>query len=187
MLNQFLDKYIFTNTLTYKQNNFSLVNIPFVIFPTDLLFSLISDNDINKRKDLYYKIKESSIKYFMPKFKELRMDGKKQIDFVKTLFIASGWGSIQFIDLDAEGKKAIVIIENSPFATTLKGKVDFPVDIIPRAILASLLEVVFLSEIDCVESECKAVNGEKCKLILKPTSEFDFNSAIVREQLRVEE
>ncbi len=187
MLNQFLDKYIFTNTLNYKQNNFSLVNIPFLIFPTDLLLELISDKDVLKRKELYYKIKESSTKYFMPKFKELRMDGKKQIDFVKTLFVASGWGSISFIDLDFEGKKAIVIIENSPFANKLKGKVDFGVDIIFRAVLASLLSVVFSCEIDCVESECQAVSGEKCKLILKPTVEFDFNSKIVREQLHLED
>lgn len=186
MLNQFLDKYIFTNTLTYKQNNFHLVNIPFVIFPIDLLVDLIKDSDVEQRKDLYYKIKESSKNYFMTKFTELKIDDKRQIDFVKNFFIASGWGSINLIDVDFDGKKAIIIVENSPFVKSLKGKVNFEVDIIMRSIFASLFSRVFVEDIECVESECSVISGEKCKFILKPASEFDFNSKIVRNQLRVD-
>lgn len=186
MLNQFLDKYIFTNTLTYKQNNFSLVNIPFLIFPVDLLVELVNEKDFEKRKELYYKVKSSSTKNFMPKFDELKIDGKKQLDFVKTLFIASGWGNINLVDLDEEGKKAIVVIENSPFAKELKGKTDFAVDMITRGILASLFSDFFKTDVDCVESECMAISGEHCKLIIKPHSEFDFTKKIVQEQLNVE-
>ncbi len=186
MLNQFFDKYIFTNTLKYQQNNFLLVNIPFVIFPTDILIDFISKSNVEQRKDIYYGVKESSMKYFMPKFDELRIDGKKQIDFVKTFFIASGWGNINFIDLDFEGKKSIVVLENSPFVNTLKTKVDFEVDIIIKAVLASLFSDVFNEDVECVESECKAMGNEKCKFIIKPKTECDFNSKIVRDQLRVE-
>lgn len=186
MLNQFLDKYIFTNTLTYKQNNFSLVNIPFLIFPIDLLIDLVNESDKEKRKELYYKVKKSSKKNFMPKFDELKMDGKKKLDFVKTLFVASGWGNITIVDLDESGKKAIITIENSPFAKELKGMVDFPVDTITRGILASLFSDVFKEEVECVESECKAVSGEHCKLIIKPHNEFDFTKKIVQEQLNVD-
>lgn len=186
MLNQFLDKYIFTNTLTYKQNNFHLVNIPFLIFPVDLLVELIKESDIGKRKEIYYKIKESSANYFLPKFDEIKLDGKKQLDFVKTFFIASGWGSINLIDVDFEGKKAIIIVENSPFVKQLKGKVDFEVDLILRGVFASLFSEIFKENIECVESECGAVNGEKCKFIIKPASEFDFNNKVVRNQLMVE-
>lgn len=186
MLNQFLDKYIFTNTLTYKQNNFHLVNIPFLIFPVDLLIELIKESDVEQRKELYYKIKESSSNYFLPKFNEIKIDGKKQIDFVKTLFIAFGWGSVNLIDIDFESKKSIIIVENSPFVKPLKGKVNFEVDLILRAVFASLFSEIFKENIECVESECSAISGEKCKFIIKPATEFDFNNKLVRSQLRVD-
>jgi predicted hydrocarbon binding protein len=187
MLNQFLDKYIFTNTLTYKQNNFSLVNIPFTIFPVDLLLELVGQEDKEKLKEIYYIVKKSSKENFMPKFDELKMDGKKQVDFVKTLFMASGWGNIQIVDLDSEGKKAIVVVDNSPFAKELKGKAKNPVDVIIRGVLASLFSDVFKVDVECVESECMAVKGEHCKFVIKPHSEFDFTKKIVSEQLNVED
>ena len=82
-----------------------------------------------------------------------------------------------------EGKKAIVVVDNSPFAFALKGKLSFPVDVFLRGTLAGIFSKLFEEDIDCVEVECAALTSERCKFILKPKTEFDFANAIVGQQL----
>lgn len=183
MLNRFYDKYIFTNTLKYTHNNFSLVNIPFLMIPIDILMILVATQDNEKQKEIYNSFKESTIKNFMPKFKELGIEESKKLDFVKNFFIGSGWGFIQIIDLDNAGKKAIVTIDNSPFVENLKGKTKIAIDSILRGILAGLFSHIFNEDIDCVEVECVALGAKNCKFIIKHKSEFDLEKKIVREQL----
>ena len=47
MINSFLDKYIFTGGLKYSHNNFFLMEIPFLMVPTELLVSLAQKGDKN--------------------------------------------------------------------------------------------------------------------------------------------
>ena len=183
MLNQFFDKYIFTNTLKYTHNNFYLVNVPFVISPTGMYLSLLAKKNPSFHKEMYYLIKEGMAKEFMSRFYEIGIDNAKEIDFVRAFFMASGWGSIQIINLEAESKRAIITVDNSPFASELKGKVDFPIDTFLRAALAGLFSHYFKTNVDCVESECAANTAKSCKFIIKPATEFDFSSKLVQEQL----
>ncbi len=183
MLNQFFDKYIFTNTLKYTHNNFFLVDVPFLIIPVDVLIEMIKSSDKEFRRKIYSMFKESTKKDLLPRFAKLGLEKNKKLDFVKTFFIASGWGKIDVIDLDVETKRAIIVLENSPFANELKGKVNFEVDIISRAILAGVFSEFFGEEIDCVEVECACMNKPACKLIIKPTAEFDLSKEIVQDQL----
>ncbi len=186
MLNRFLDKYIFTNMIRFKDNNFHMMNIPFLIFPIDALISLSSVNDAEKQKQFYLAFKDSSKKFFMPRFKEIGIDNKKKMDFLKDFFSASGWGVVQIIDLDFETKKSIIILDDSPFAKQLKGKTKFPSDNILRGIFAGIFSILFEDDIDCVEVECFALNAKSCKFVIKRKSEFDFGNKIVKEQLFVE-
>jgi predicted hydrocarbon binding protein len=186
MLNQFFDKYIFTNTLKYKNNNFFLVNIPFLIIPVDILVDLVKDKDINEHKKLYEKVRESVKSSLVPRFEAMGLEKGKQLELIKTFFVASGWGSLKLVDLDEQTKRAIAVLEHSPFAIELNGKVKFAVDVFMRGILAGLFSAVFKEEIACVETECAAINSERCKLILKPKTEFDFSKKIVQDQLDTE-
>ena len=183
MLNRFYDKYIFTNTLKYTHNNFSLVNIPFLMVPLDILSTLVSTQDLEKHKEIYSSFKESTKDNFMPKFKELGIEESKRLEFVKAFFIASGWGFIQIINLEKETKKAIVTVDNSPFASSLQGKSKIAVDSIIRGVLSGLFSNLFEDDVDCVEVECVALGSKNCKFIIKPKSEFDLEKEIVREQL----
>jgi predicted hydrocarbon binding protein len=187
MLNKFFDKYIFTSTLKYKNNNFFLVNIPFLIVPVDLLVDLIKDKDIKEHKRIYREMKESVKEKLVQRFEAMGLEKSKRLELIKTFFVASGWGAIQLVDLDEEAKRAIAVIDNSPFATELKGKAKFPVDVFMRGILAGLFSSIFEENIDCVETECAALNSKNCKLILKPTTEFDLSKKVVQEQLPLEE
>ena len=183
MLNKFFDKYIFTNTLKYLHNNFYLVNIPFLVMPIDLLISLCAKKNISHHKELYSLFKESVQKNFMPRFDGMGVGEQKELDFLKTFFTASGFGLIEMIDFDETAKRAIIIVDNSPFANELKGKVDFHADTILRGIFAGVFSDIFKQDVDCVEAECFALNDKSCKFVIKPKNEFDLEKNIVREQL----
>jgi predicted hydrocarbon binding protein len=49
--------------------------------------------------------------------------------------------------------------------------------------LAGLFSKIFNEDIDCVEVDCAALSGDKCKFIIKPKTEFDFSNLIVQQQL----
>lgn len=179
MLNKFLDKYIFTNTLRYIHNNFFLVNIPFLIVPVDLLSTLNNIGDISKQKEIYFHIKESTKKNFMPRFNELSIEDNSKLNFVKNFFVASGWGAIEIIDFDKEAKRALIIVDNSPFAIQVKGKVDRPMDNILRGIFSGVFSIIFKEDVDCVETECFAMNAKSCKFVIKPKTEFDLENKLL--------
>jgi len=183
MLNQFFDKYIFTNTLKYTHNNFYLVNVPFVISPVDIFLSLLKSNDVDLHKKIYLAIKEDTKSNFLKRFSELGITEEKELDFVRAFFIASGWGSLQIIDHDKGSKRAIIVLDNSPFATALIGKADLGVDTFLKGVLAGLFSKIYKDDIECVESECVALGAKSCKFILKPKAEFDLSKKVVQDQL----
>jgi predicted hydrocarbon binding protein len=159
------------------------MNIPFVIAPVETLIGIAGVNDVEFHKKIYLAVKQSTKDSL---FKDLSLtftEKKKELEFVENFFTASGWGAIQGIDVQFEGKKAIVVVENSPFASALKGKLTFPVDAFLRGTLAGIFSKLFEEDIDCVEVECQALTSERCKFILKPKTEFDFANAIVGQQL----
>lgn len=186
MLNSFFDKYIFTNTLKYTHNNFFLVDMPFVIAPISILLNLAGSQDIAFQRKLYVEVKNSSRSYFLEKVSGFGLDKEKQLKFVEEFFIGSGWGTISAVDLKFESKRAIVVVDNSPFVAELKGKSKVAVDVFLRGVLAGLFSRIFNENIDCVEVECAALNFERCKFIIKPQQEFDFSNQIVRDQIEAD-
>jgi predicted hydrocarbon binding protein len=111
------------------------------------------------------------------------LNREKALELMMTFFTASGWGKVQTIDLDFNGKRAILLVENSPVAQALKGKVSWPVDVMLRGIFAGIFSNAFGVDVDCVESECAALKAQACKFIIKPQSEFDLSTREVRDQL----
>ncbi len=185
MLNSFLDKYIFTNTLKYTHNNFFLVDMPFVITPISVLTNLAGNPDSNLQKKIYAEVKRSSREHFLEKVSGFGLDKEKQLKFVQDFFVASGWGAIQPVDLNFDSKRAIIVVDNSPFVVELKGKAKVAVDVFLRGVLAGLFSRIFSENIDCVEVECAALNFERCKFIIKPQQEFDFTNQVVKDQIEV--
>jgi predicted hydrocarbon binding protein len=187
MLNSFFDKFIFTSTLKYTHNNFHLVDIPFLIAPVEMLVGISGAQDTNFHKKIYSEVKKSTQENLMKDFgATLGIDPKKELDFVETFFIASGWGLIQNIDVKHESKRAIIVLDNSPFAEQLKGKTQVCADTFLRGVLAGIFSKVFNEDVDCVEAECAALSGERCKFIIKPKTEFDFTNKVVQDQLSIE-
>ena len=187
MLNSFYDKFIFTNGLKYKHNNFFLIHLPFVIAPTAVLTGLMSSNDLEFNKKLYYNVK-SSVKTSL--VKQFHLDfgfkGDKIVNFLETYFVASGWGKIQTVDLDFEGKKAIVKVSDNPFSKKLHGKVKEPCDHILRGIFAGLFSYAFGENVDCVEVHCSVSGEQDCEFIVKKPGDFNIEKKNVRDQLELD-
>lgn len=187
MLNNFFDKFIFTSTLKYTHNNFYLLDIPFLIAPIETLAGLCEVQDMEFHKKIYESVKKNTAQNLMKEFgTNFGGDKKKQTELVSQFFTASGWGELQSVDLQPETKRAIIVLNSSPFAAKLKGKTQLSADIFLRGTLAGLFSNVFEENIDCVEVECIALNFERCKFIIKPKSEFDFANKIVQDQLSQE-
>ncbi len=184
MLNSFFDKFIFTSTLKYTHHNFYLVNIPFLIAPIDSLSSIAAVQDVEFQKKIYISIKNGTMDKLVNEFgSNFGLEKGKELHLIEDFFTASGWGKLESIDLQMEGKKAIIVLENSPFVSALRGKTTLPVDTFLRGMLAGLFSKIFLEDVDCVEVECAALSGDKCKFIIKQKTEFDFSNIVVQQQL----
>lgn len=187
MLNNFFDRFIFTNNLKYVHNNFYLINLPFLIIPNELLVGLVRRENTELNKDIYYTIRSATRRSLVRQFNlDFRLEGERALNLVEQFFTAAGWGGIKRTDLDAEKHRAIVSVSNSPIAQTLKGKVTRPVDHFLRGILAGLFSDFFKTDVECFEKECIATNQKECLFIIKPLHDFDFSKKETRRQLRVE-
>lgn len=186
MFNSFYDKFVFTNGLKYKHNNLFLLNLPFVILPTDALVSIAKQGNADTNREIYYAVK-SSIKGALKK--EFQIDfgvqGERGLEFMEAYFTASGWGKLSRTDLDFEKKHALVSVMNSAVANN-SGKSKLPVDTFLRGFLAGIFTIYFKQDVDCVETHCEAVSGNRCNFVIKPLSEFNFENKLTRGQLNVE-
>jgi len=187
MLNSFYDKFIFTNGLQYKHNNFFLVNLPFLICPTEIVIGLLNTDNPAFERHVYYNVKHSVRDRLVAQFGlEFGFKGEKMVNFLERYFVASGWGDIRNVDLDFDAKKAIIRVKNNPLTGRLRGKVKTPSDHILRGIFAGLFSKVFGEGVECVETHCIALGEEDCEFIIKKQAEFDVSDERVQEQLELE-
>jgi hypothetical protein len=185
VLNNFLDRFIFTSQLKFKDFNFYLMDIPFVIVPVDVLLGLgMMDNpDINKA--IYYGFKQSSTKNLMPKFK-VDADKHKFLDLAQNFFAASGWGVCKNLEIDETNHRALITLSFSPLARELQGKVKHPADHYFRGVIAAMFSIYFGVEVEALESNCRANSQTDCTFVIKPLPEFDFSKEETQRQLSID-
>ncbi|MFA6064919.1 MAG: 4-vinyl reductase [archaeon] len=186
LLNEFYDKFLFTANIEYRHNNFFMIKVPFLMSPINTLVGLAGVQDAEFHKTVYSEVKKSTFEKLMPEITARKhLEKEKTIKIVEDYFTASGWGLIQNVDLQMDEKKAIIVLDNSPFARKLKGKTKFPVDTFLRGTLAGMFSKIFDDDIDCVETECAALKGKRCKFIIQKSTKFDFTKPIVKQQLKL--
>ena len=187
MLNNFFDKFIFTNALKFKHNNFFLINVPFVIAPVEMLVGLLSFEDANFNKKLYSTVKDSVKKNLIKDLsQEFGYKGERMLSFLEEFFSASGWGSIKTLNIDFAKSEAIVSVSDNPFVPFLSAQAKKPVDVLLRAVLAGIFCRAFEKDVDCIELKCSAVGASECEFVLKLQKDFDLGSKLAREQLPLE-
>ena len=187
MLNTFYDKFIFMSALHYRNNNFFLMNVPFLMMPNALLVTLVGQENAEINRDIYYAVKEATRKVLVKQFElDFANHLQQSIHFVEEYFTASGWGLVNHVQVDVENKRAIVVVTNSPFALPLNGKAKTEVDHFLRGVLAGMFSDAFKADVECVETECYTLAGHDCKFVIQAAEHFDFSKPETRRQLKVE-
>lgn len=185
VLNNFFDKFIFTSQLKFKDYNFFVLDIPFVIVPVDMLLGFSEMDEPMVNKAVYYAFKKSTQKGLIPKFKA-GASRPKFLELAQAFFAASGWGMSKNVEIDEVNHRAIVVVSFSPLARLLQGKVKHPIDHYTRAVLAAVFSEYFETPVECVESDCMAIHPGDCTFYLKPLAEFDFTKEETQRQLSLQ-
>ncbi len=187
MLNNFYDKFIFTNGLKFRHNNFFLINLPFLVMPVEMLSVLLSSEDEQFQKKLYSLVKQSVKNNLMKDMAlEFGFKGDRLVNFLKDYFSSSGWGTIQVMDMNFSKSEAIVSVSDNPFVPFLASLAKKPVDSIFRGIFAGIFSKAFEKEVECIETHCSAIGAKECEFIIKPLNDFDLGNKATREQLEIE-
>jgi len=187
LINSFYDKFIFTNSVFWRNNNFFLMDIPFVMLPTDIITGLISENNHDFNKKIYSIVRNSVKKNLVKEFRlDFKADGTRAVEVVEKYFSFSGWGNIENVQIDAPNARALVNVSNNPFANALLGKAKEPVDHVFRGIFAGLFSAAFEKELDCVETHCLALGEKQCEFVIKQQHEFDVSKKETQNQLELQ-
>lgn len=187
MINPFYDKFIFTNSLSFRNNNFFLMDIPFVMLPNDLIIGLVANGNSDFHKKIYYSVRDSVSKELIKEFRiDFKADGLKAIEVIEKYFSFSGWGNIENVQIDHEHSRALINVSNNPFATRLLGKAKEPVDHFFRGIFAGLFSNAFGKPMDCVEVNCISLGAKACEFVVKEQHDFDVSKKEVQNQLELE-
>ena len=186
MLNQFYDRFIFTNNLHYRNFNFYLMDIPLIIMPTELINAVLADGNEELHRSIYYNVKDATKAQLMKQFNfNFGMPADKQLKLIEQFFTGSGWGKVETVNISDEEKHAIVTVTNSPFAKHLKGRSDYEIDHFIRGVLAGVYSAYFREDMECVETKCQCVEAPVCEFVVKKKQEFDFERDEVKKQLRM--
>jgi len=90
MLNNYFDKFIFTSQLKFRDSNFHLIDIPFLIFPVEILAKLLFSCSDDESKEIYYSVKKS-VKEFLPSLKaKPKYSGVSLVNFINDFFLIQG-------------------------------------------------------------------------------------------------
>ncbi len=183
MLNNYYDKFIFTGQIKFNHSNFFLIDIPFLLFPVEILSEVLVSVSDDQAKQIYVSVKKS-VKSFLPKLQaKPKYSGTSLVNFCNEFFSSSGFGKIRIVHFDKENSRSILLVSSSPFSVNLKNKPKKPVDHILRGIIAGVFSFALDMDLDCVETKCASINSSECEFIVNKNTEFDFSKKNTQQQL----
>lgn len=160
----FFEMLVMSRKLSFSDGRVTFYGQDIMIFPTTSLmdyFGLLID-DADETKEVYSAVKESMV------------DSKDSLKNAYNASDAVGWisntvnlyglGQITFSDQKAPIGE--IIVTNSPFVESLKGKSKSPVDHVLRGIIAGLTSAVFDNDYDALETACRASGDQGCRFVL---------------------
>jgi len=116
-------------------------------------------------------------------FKKLyNVSGVKLADLLRRLAEMGGWGEIEFINVDPEGKSVICKVSNSPFPILTKNKARKACHM-TRGLLTGGIAVCFGVPVEGVETKCVNEGAPNCEFHIKPVAKFDRTKPFFKQQL----
>ena len=180
------EKLLQLKELRFGDGEISLLDSRVVLVQTDLFaeYGLRINNSPEKTFEFYDSIKTGFkgivIKIMGRNYSFVFNDFFKWLTDVANM---AGWGKVKWEMLDVEKRTGVLVVEGSPIAVALKGKVKYPVDDMIRGFIAGGASASLKTDIDAVELDCSALGAPLCRFLFKPFDEFDFSKPEVIRQL----
>lgn len=191
MLSDFFKKLMLTRNLSINEGRITaggMRQIMVTPFMLENIEELIREEIGNEKsiRTMYKAGKQSGRELSKSIEKSVDIHGIKLIEFIiMTVAEFAGWGKFTLIKSDIKNKEFIFNVNNSPIPEISK-RSNKPLCNVTRGMVAGFLSNVFRNEdIDAVEVKCEAMGSDFCQFIVKPTSQFNFKSQIVQEQLQI--
>ena len=185
ILFDFFKKLLMARQLTFEEGQIKvagetaiMVHGPALVKLSDMLIKSMGKEGMNY---IYESSKESG-KIMATAFKrKYGVTGIKLANLVKDLTEMAGWGKSDFVKLDFDKKMMIGTTIESPFAelTELKNK---KMCHISRGFAAGAVSVIFNTDVDCIETKCKADGSNYCEFITQPRKDLK-DKKLIKEQL----
>jgi predicted hydrocarbon binding protein len=181
----FFKKLLMARQITFEEGQIKvagetaiMTDGPALIKLTDIIVKKMGKRGIT---DIYLASKEGGESLGISFKKKFNLTGTKLADLLKDLAVMGGWGKMEFIRYDPESMTVIGKVVDSPFAelTEFKNK---KMCHITRGFVAGALSIVFKTDVDCIETKCKAEGSNFCELLIKPKGKFK-EKKLVKEQL----
>ena len=181
------DKFMFAKQISFTDGQITLLGQPIALLPVKLI-SLYTQSIIDDQVELnkfYYASKDSVKADFGITVGKLYGFSFKDFTrwFVDMANLA-GWGRLHFEAIEQQGHRGVIVSENCPVGSMLKGVVSKPCDHFLRGMMAGGASSAFRENVDFIETECVAVEDPKCRFLMGSRAELGAKFPdIVKEQL----
>jgi predicted hydrocarbon binding protein len=169
--------------IVFEKGKISLFDRSASLLPTDSFVSIQSDLEkLGKENIIYYAGKESGKIWFKEMHKEYSLKGQDVIKIGSDIVTLAGWGEA-IIKKRKDSEKLIVFELIDSTVVKLYGNSEYAVDHLFRGLLCGAMCTIFGTDMDCVETKCRAKGDLCCEFIVKPADQFDYTNPLTKKQL----
>lgn len=176
-------KLMFAREIDFEEGSIKLLGHPIVMCP---ITTFVEMRRILERIDstafLYHASKNSGLGYMKNMKKKFGMKSRDLMKWGVNTISLAGWGKTKILTADFDKKIAHLLLEDSTFVQCY-GKSKGPVDDVFRGYIASAATIFFKTDMDAIETKCKAKGDRLCEVVAKPKGSFDIKKPEIRKQL----
>ena len=153
------------------------------LLPSDSFVNIQKELEkMNKENIIYFSGKESGRLWFIGMNKDFKIKEHEVIKWGSDIVTLAGWGEAVPKKQDMQNKTVVFNLNNSIVAK-FYGKSKYPVDHLFRGLLCGAMCVIFNTDVEAVETACKAKGDRTCEFVVKPKSQFNLSDPLVKRQL----
>jgi len=165
------DKLLLAKEMSFTEGKIQVLGNRVVLPPANFFSEFASRiNDSPEMVDIVYQSAKVSFRDGIAKTigKKYGFNINDFYRWLTDIATMAGWGILKWEEFDAESKKGVIFVEDSPVASDLKGKVKSPCDHVVCGFIAGGTSALFMEDMDVVETECLALGAPRCKFIAGP-------------------
>ncbi|MFH1978406.1 MAG: 4-vinyl reductase [Candidatus Aenigmatarchaeota archaeon] len=136
---------------------------------------------------IYHSTKDLGKQWTLDLQKNYKTNHKYVVDWGINIVNLAGYGVAETVKDDPENNHSAFRLKDSATAEyvlkALKKKSEYPVCHLFRGMITGTFSVLYKTDLDGIETKCKAMGYPHCEFILKPKKEFDLTDKQIKRQL----